>query len=132
MSRPSRLTEVMTEEIGGRLREETYRALVDRGFPSRAAFTITLRVHRGGGLAKDAMYLRGLSRLLEYLSGGGAFDRLFVGKYAFGHAPVVEELLLRGVLREPDVLPLYLSRPDVERRLSALQAGMGPMDLVRG
>ena len=67
-----------------------------------------LRVYRGGGLTKDAVYLRGLVEALEYVAGGGALDVALVGKLAADHIPVVRELLLRGVLRKP---PLETALP---------------------
>lgn len=109
---------------------DTYRMLIDRGFRNRTAFTIAVRVHRGGGLTKDAMYLRGLQRLLTRLSDGCSFERLFVGKYGLGHIPVIDELLLRGVLSRPAVLPSYLQRPEAVERLEAVQRGVELVDLV--
>ena len=45
--------------------EETFRLLVsDYGFSEAVAFNLTLRLYRGGGLTKDAIYLRGLLEVL--------------------------------------------------------------------
>ena len=52
------------------------------GFEKRTAFSIALRVYRGGGLTKDVVYLRGLCQVLEYLKSGGDLELLFVGKIA--------------------------------------------------
>ena len=72
---------------------ETFRLLTDEyGITTRGAFQIAARVHRGGGFVKDAVYLRGLRRVVEYLGDGGRLDTLLVGKIAADHAPVVEEL----------------------------------------
>src|SRR5690606_17407786 len=47
---------------------ETYRLLAEEhDVDPTTAFTVAMRVHRGGGLTKDAVYLRGLVRLLGYL-----------------------------------------------------------------
>ena len=46
-----------------------------------------LRVYRGGGLTKDAIYLRGLRDLLAYLSAGHDLEPLYVGKIALEHVP---------------------------------------------
>ncbi len=110
---------------------EAFRLLTDRGFTQRAAFTITTRVYRGGGLTKDAMYLRGLVEILDYMAEGLDFDRLFLGKYGIKHIPVVDELLMRQVLSLPHVLPRYLERPDARERLEALRGGMNVIDLVK-
>ena len=72
---------------------DTFRELVDDcGYPPREAFDVAVRVHRGGGLTKDACYLRGLVRVLDHLGAGGALEPLFVGKIAIRHLPAVEEL----------------------------------------
>ena len=43
-----------------------------------------MRIYRGGGLTKDAVYLRGLLQILRYLREGGELEPLFVGKVAVG------------------------------------------------
>lgn len=111
---------------------ETFRLVTGHGFSKQSAFTVTTRVHRGGGLVKDAMYLRGLASLIGYLSGGGDVERLFIGKFATEHLPVVSELLEREVLARPAVLPRYLRRQDASERLARIASGMRPRDLVEG
>ncbi len=99
---------------------DTYRLLADEhGFPGRSAFMITLRVHRGGGMTKDASYLRGLDEVLAYLRGEGALDPLWVGKLGLPHLEVVQELMLRGILRLPMVKPRYVDAPGVPEKLEA-------------
>jgi uncharacterized protein (TIGR02421 family) len=111
---------------------DAWRLLGEYGFTQRAAFTITTRVYRGGGLAKDAMYLRGLAAILDYLAEDCEFERLFLGKFALKHLPVVDELLLRKVLAPPAVLPRYLQRPDAIARLDLLRQGQSVIELVKG
>ncbi|MDP2400706.1 MAG: DUF1704 domain-containing protein, partial [Actinomycetota bacterium] len=111
---------------------ECWSLLVQRGFTQRAAFTIAARVYRGGGLTKDAMYLRGLVGILEYMGEGCDFDRLFLGKYAIRHVPVMDELLLRKVLSPPLVLPRYLQREDALERLARLARGVTVPQLMKG
>ena len=62
---------------------DTFR-LLDRNydFSQTIALPITMRVYRGGGLTKDAVYLRGLQTMLKYLATGGDIEPLFVGKMA--------------------------------------------------
>ena len=100
------------------------------GFTPRSAYVITMRVFRGGGLAKDAVYLRGLSSVLKYLSNGGSFENCFAGKMGGEYMPVYEELLLRRILKPPAVLPAYLERPEVKERLSRVVAGITISDLI--
>lgn len=76
-------------------------------FGPRSAFMTALRVHRGGGLAKDAIYLRGLRDLLAYLRAGHDLEPLYVGKISLEHAPLVQELRRRGVVQPPALLPRF-------------------------
>jgi uncharacterized protein (TIGR02421 family) len=100
------------------------------GIPTRAAFGVAIRVFRGGGLTKDAIYLRGLLQLLTYLAAGGAVEPLLVGKIAINHVPLVKELLRREVLRRPALRPRWLDGEDAAGRLARARAGMRPIDLV--
>jgi len=112
---------------------ETFRLLHgDRGFPAAAAFGITLRLHRSGGFAKDAIYLRGLLDVLDHLSRQGSLDPFWLGKFATEHLPMMQELAARGLLRAPPVRPAFLSHPAAARRLEAARAGISPLGMVAG
>ncbi|MFW5856410.1 MAG: flavohemoglobin expression-modulating QEGLA motif protein [Planctomycetota bacterium] len=101
---------------------ETFRLLRDEhGFAPHGAFVTAMRAHRGGGLAKDAVYLRGLLRVLDYIAGGQPLEPLFVGKIAVEHIPLVRELQRRGLIYPPAVLPAYLTDPDAQARLALLR-----------
>ena len=93
------------------------------------AFIVTVRIYRGGGLTKDAQYLRGLQQLLAYLRGEGTLEPLFVGKLGLSHIQAVQELVLRGVLQLPPVKPRWLSDLSALERLGASRR-MGVMDQV--
>lgn len=111
---------------------DTFRALFRECFFSkRQAFNIAMRVYRGGGLTKDVVYLRGLVRVLEYLSEGNQLEPLFVGKIGQKHIPVIRELELRKVLRPAPCRPRYLDDPKAQRRLAALRRGSSVFDLVQ-
>jgi uncharacterized protein (TIGR02421 family) len=111
---------------------DTFRWLVgEQGFSQRAAFTIATRIHRGGGLTKDAGYLRGLVQVLEYLGRGGEVKPLMIGKIAADHVPIVSELLWRKVLREPPLLPRWLVGPAAATRLDRIRAGLTVTELIR-
>jgi uncharacterized protein (TIGR02421 family) len=110
---------------------ETYRLMTDRyGFGARAAFQIAMRVQRGGGFVKDAVYLRGLQRVVGYLADGGRLDTLLIGKIALDHVAVIEELERRGVLTTPPLRPAYLDDPDTHYRLERLREGIPLSDLA--
>ena len=110
---------------------ETFRLLKDGfGISERMAFLITMRVFRGGGLTKDAVYLRGLQAVIGYLARGGRLDTLFVGKIATVHTSVIEELQRRQVLEPPPFRPSYLDQPDSHYRIERIKSNPSPADLV--
>jgi uncharacterized protein (TIGR02421 family) len=80
----------------------------DLGFASNLAYQISMRVFRGGGFTKDAVYLKGLSELLAYLAKGGELKTLYLGKIALKHIPFVDELRWRKVIKEGMATPHYL------------------------
>jgi uncharacterized protein (TIGR02421 family) len=111
---------------------ETFRRLEDDfGFPRQTAFKTTMRVYRGGGLTKDAVYLRGLCQILAYLARGGELETLFVGKIAADHVPIIKELRLRKVLHDPPLRPRYMNDATATERLAALGNGnITVLDLI--
>lgn len=117
--------------IGGASFVEVFREL-DRAqdFAQRTAFNVTMRVFRGGGLTKDAVYLRGLLDLLAYLRQGGDFEQLFIGKFGLDHLPIITELQLREVMGPPPLRPRHMDDPAVMERLAAVRRGGSVLDLV--
>ena len=110
---------------------ETFRLLAGEvGLSRRTAFHAAMRVHRSGGLAKDAIYLKGLIAVLDHLADGGSLEPFWVGKIAEGHLPVVDELTERGFLSPPPSRPEILSRPEGRARLDRASAGLTLTDLV--
>ncbi|SFV28047.1 conserved hypothetical protein [Devosia crocina] len=109
---------------------ECFRLVRDLGLAPASAFNLTLRVYRGGGLAKDAVYLRGLLEVLAHLRSGGALEPFWMGKIAATHFRIMQELNTRGLLRAPQLHPAFLSHPDAGRRLKAASAGLTPIDLL--
>jgi uncharacterized protein (TIGR02421 family) len=110
---------------------DTFRVLHHtHGFSPRLAFSITTRIYRGGGLTKDAVYLRGLVEILHYLQQGGLLEPLFVGKIAAAHVPVIRELQWRQVLKPAPLRPRYMEHPQVTARLKRLRQGMSVLDLI--
>jgi uncharacterized protein (TIGR02421 family) len=111
---------------------EVFREL-DRAhdFAQRTAFSITMRVFRGGGLTKDVAYLRGLVDLLRYLREGGNIEQLLVGKFGPEHLPIIEELRWRKVLVDTPLRPRHLDDPAATERLARLRMGASVLDLVK-
>ncbi|NNE00484.1 MAG: flavohemoglobin expression-modulating QEGLA motif protein [Pirellulaceae bacterium] len=101
---------------------ETFRALDDDyGFTQRTAYNITMRVYRGGGLTKDAVYLRGLRAILGYVQKGGDLKPLLVGKMAVEHIPIIKELQYRKVLNPVAMVPRYMQDEAAIGRLERLR-----------
>lgn len=103
---------------------ETFTMLTgEHGFDGAAAFHLALRIHRGGGFSKDAIYLRGLMEVLAHLRAGGALDPFWMGKISAAHFPVMQELAMRGLLRQPAVRPSFLAGEQARDRLVTARAG---------
>jgi uncharacterized protein (TIGR02421 family) len=108
-----------------RLLDRTYE------FDQKTAFTITMRIFRGGGLIKDAVYLRGLVRILNYVKNRGELESLYVGKIAAHHIPLIKELQWREVLRPLPLRPRFLDQQDSLLRLNELRNGYSLIDMAR-
>ena len=110
---------------------DTFRMLAGHGFARRVAYTIAMRVYRGGGLTKDADYLEGLVEILAYLKDGGEVEPLLAGKIAADHIPFIEELRLRHILRPPPLRPHYIDSPEYVQRMSRIRSGITVFELVK-
>ncbi|MHC4957234.1 MAG: flavohemoglobin expression-modulating QEGLA motif protein [Planctomycetota bacterium] len=118
--------------IGGARFRDTFRLLHKRwGLTPRTAFGVAMRVHRGGGLPKDAAYLRGLRLVVDRLGDGLPIEPLLVGKVSLQQVPVVHELLRRRVLREPALRPRFLDLPGARERLERLRPGQPLLELAQ-
>jgi uncharacterized protein (TIGR02421 family) len=101
---------------------EIFACLVeDHAIPHATAFDTALRAKRGGGLTKDALYLKGLAELLGYLARGGDIEVLMLGKFALKHLHTIEQLLDDGVLVPPEILPSFLTDEAARQRLFAVR-----------
>jgi uncharacterized protein (TIGR02421 family) len=110
---------------------ESYRELRGtHGFSDLQAFTLCVRAHRSGGLTKDAIYLRGLVELLEYLEQDGDLDPLFLGKVALRHVPALRELRWREYLRPAPLEPRHLGNAKARERLARIRGGLSLADLI--
>ncbi|GAA1715664.1 hypothetical protein GCM10009745_75040 [Kribbella yunnanensis] len=104
----------------------------DHRIPAKTAWSIAIRVVVGGGSVKDAIYLRGITRILETIAEGNSLDVLFVGKLALDHVSLIQDLLDRGVLEAPWIRPRWLDVPGAQDRLNRLRAGASVTDLYDG
>lgn len=112
---------------------DTFRALNHNyDFSQRTAYTIAMRLYRGGGLTKDAVYLRGLLQILRYLREGGELEPLFIGKVASAHLPMILELSMRDIIKPPALRPRYLETHGAQTKLERLRGGLKVLELVSG
>ncbi len=100
--------------------------------PARTAWSIAIRVVVGGGSVKDAIYLRGITRILEALADDCSLDVLFVGKLSLDQIPMIQNLLDREVLQAPWVRPRWLDVPGAQERLDKLRGGVSVTALYEG
>lgn len=110
---------------------DTYRMMTEEyGFDAANAFNMVLRVYRGGGLPKDAIYLRGLNEVLQHLRKGGALDPFWMGKISAAHFPVMQELSLRGLLRPPGIRPAFLQLARANEGLEKIRSGLSIAEMA--
>ena len=110
---------------------QVFRTLVDAyGTTERSAYTTAMRVFRSGGLTKDAVYLRGLQKLLDYLGSGGALDPVLVGKLGFDQLSIIRELLLREVIQPAAIVPRFLTLDGAADKLNAIRNGRTVTDIA--
>ncbi len=102
----------------------------DHGFTGSTSYTLTTRVFRGGGLTKDAVYLRGLLALLTHLRSGGELEPLYRGKIGVEHIPLVDRLEASGALRKAPLRPHFLDLPQVRKRLERIRTCDNLTELV--
>lgn len=72
---------------------ETFRMLRNYGMKKRNAFTVSVRVHRGGGFTKDYLYLSGLKKVYNYRKSGGDLSLLLTGKVTLEYLKEIEYLI---------------------------------------
>ncbi|WP_460218980.1 flavohemoglobin expression-modulating QEGLA motif protein [Psychroserpens sp. MEBiC05023] len=61
------------------------------------AFSITLRVHRGGGFTKDHQYLCGIKRVYNYAKAEGDLNVLLTGKVTLDYIDTIKKLQTKGL-----------------------------------
>jgi len=110
-------------EIFGELRER-------HDLAPKSAWGVAARVARNGGLTKDVIYLRGISRVLEFVSQRATIEPLLVGKLSLDNVPLVEELIQREILRPPRITPRWAEGEEARKRLARAYDGMRVRELI--
>jgi uncharacterized protein (TIGR02421 family) len=134
---PSRLRVLAYRVIAAHLRgedvdfREAYAQLTELGCSRRVAFITVMRAYRSGGMMKDAIYLRGLMRLLALIEDMDDVDLtpMLVGKVSFESLPLVRELLDRSILSTPPLVPRYLMEPEARERMRNVQKGLDVLEM---
>jgi len=107
--------------VKGKSFTQTYALLAGNySFSESLSFNITMRIYRGGGLIKDAIYLRGVLLLLDYLQDGGDLELLYTGKFSLHYVPLVTKFMEQGVLKKP-ILPNHFKEEEFQIRIEALR-----------
>lgn len=97
----------------------------------KTAWGVSIRVARNGGLTKDVIYLRGISRVLEFASERKTIEPLLVGKLSLENVPLVEELIERDILQPAQIRPHWTEGDAAKKRLARVYDGMSVRDLIK-
>jgi uncharacterized protein (TIGR02421 family) len=117
--------------ISGSSFVDTFFLLVDKyKFDNKAAFTITMRVYRGGGLTKDAVYLKGLLNIINYIKNGKSLEPLLIGKIRQDYIPVVQELIHRQILTKIPIKPRFLDETYLPR-IENIRSGGNVFNMIQ-
>ncbi|WP_452222026.1 flavohemoglobin expression-modulating QEGLA motif protein [Lacinutrix salivirga] len=65
------------------------------------AYSITLRVHRGGGFTKDHLYLTGLKKVYDFAKAGNNLNPLLTGKVTLEYLDKIEHMQSIGIAKQP-------------------------------
>lgn len=87
-----------------------YESLRELGLNTTLAWEAALRAYRGNGFYKDHIYLQGLLEVFQFMTSGGDWENLFVGKVGLHHLDRVKTDLQLNKLRRPSVVPEFLKR----------------------
>ena len=74
------------------------------------AFKLAVRVHRGGGFTKDYLYLNGICQALHAVRKEN-LRNLYVGKTGFDYLNIINEMVERQWVSEPQFYPQFLQQP---------------------
>ncbi len=117
--------------LGGNKFIDTFALLVEQHqFDKKTAFQMTMRVYRSGGLTKDALYLEGLIELVNYIKEGNDINLLTMGKIRKDYIPIIQELMLKGMLNAPVLIPRYLTPPYITK-LETLKKSKGIFQMIQ-
>lgn len=89
------------------------------------AFSITQRVHRGGGFTKDHLYLSGLRNVYKYANDGYDLGVLLTGKVCMSYINTINKLKDLGLALEPKFYTdAYLENNNTNPNLDFILRGL--------
>ena len=89
------------------------------------AFTITLRVHRGGGFTKDFLYLTGLNKVYNYAKEGNDLSVLLTGKVTLEYKEVIEKMQGLGLVKpSKHYTDAYLTNSNSDKNFEFILNGL--------
>ena len=89
------------------------------------AFSITQRVHRGGGFTKDHLYLRGLRNVYKHVKQGKDLRLLLTGKVCMSYLPTIEKLVELGLAIPPKYYTdAYITNDNTNPNLDFILSGL--------
>lgn len=89
------------------------------------AFSITQRIHRGGGFTKDFLYLTGLRNVYKYAKNDGDLGKLLMGKVCMSYIPTIEKLIDLGLAIPPKhFTDAYLKNDNTNPNLEFILSGL--------
>ncbi len=127
----ARVTTVARMLKGDAFPDAFSRLVETHGFEVESAFSLVMRIYRGGGLTKDAIYLRGLVEALAHFRDAADLETLWAGKMGRDHLPMIRELLFRGILSPAALTPRFLSFPTSKKRLAKLRETRAVLNLIQ-
>ncbi len=113
----------------GKTFNETFLTLLEEyKMTPENAFYLTTRVYRGGGFTKDALYLKGLKTILNYVDEGKKLDNLLIGKTSVQYVNTIDELVERKMINPPQyftkIFKKHLEKPEINPILQYIFNGI--------
>ena len=89
------------------------------------AFSITQRVHRGGGFTKDFLYLTGLRNVFQFANDNKDLGKLLMGKVCMSYTNTIDKLIDLGLAIPPiHFTDAYLENKNNNPKLDFILEGL--------
>lgn len=104
---------------------QTFRLLRNYGMKKNEAFSVSVRVHRGGGFTKDYLYLTGLKKVYNYHKEKGNLETLLTGKVTLEYKNEIEYLISSGLAKKPKhITDSYAKNSNINETISFILENM--------